>query len=176
MYNEKGFSEEDFWKKMTGFNYIFGLAENDNAIYRNEKIYFYYHYNLKGKHTLKFSMVYSNPNEERGICLNTIHFKGSIDNYEDEKLFKRSGAYSGYDILGTDWKEKKIIVDLKEGFLGITNGKFQTSGDVLFLNSGGLWQAMKVEQISPTKFRFYCNDTVLEDDFDDLIFEMEIID
>ena len=34
--------------------------------------------------------------------------------------------------------------------------------------------AMHMEQLSPSKYRFYCNDHVFDEDFDDLVFEMEI--
>ena len=36
--------------------------------------------------------------------------------------------------------------------------------------------AMKIEELSATKKRYYCNDFEDNDGFDDLIFEMEIMD
>ena len=35
---------------------------------------------------------------------------------------------------------------------------------------------MYIEQIGENKLRFYCNDHEIDDDFDDLIFDMEIME
>ncbi len=171
------YSEEDFWKKYSGFNYLCGLAQSNKIEYKGETVYSLYEYNLKGKHTVKFRLIYSNSNEDRGITLSKVNFKGKIS-YNDESFVELKGAYAAVDIFEPYWKdEKQVTIDLEDGYVGIANGKFTTGGDgVRYLDCGLFWGAMKVEQISEAVTRFYCNDTELEDDFDDLIFEMEVVD
>lgn len=41
--------------------------------------------------------------------------------------------------------------------------------------SGSFGNAFWIEKLSPTHSRFYCNDHEYDDDFDDLIFEVEVI-
>ncbi len=170
-------SEEDFWKEYTGFSYLCGLAQSSQIEYKGETVYRLYEYNLKGKHTVKFRLIYSNPNEERGITLSKVNFKGKVS-YDDENFVECNGSYASIDIFEPYWKdEKQVTIDLEDGYIGIANGKFKTGGDkVRYLHCYLPWGAMKVKQISKTITRFYCNDTELEDDFDDLIFEMEVVD
>ena len=165
-------------KEHSGFNRLFGEAKGNVAIYKNEKIYLSYIYETKGSHTLKFKLIYSNSDAERGISLLKSYLKGNIMNTKGEIIAKGGGGiYSSYYLFESNWtKNEEIIVNLEDGYIKITNGKFQMSGDVRFFSDGNVWQAMKVEEISPTTLRFYCNDTVLEDDFDDLLFEMDILD
>ena len=176
--NTKTDNKEISLKEACGFNRLFGEAQGNVAIYKNEKIYLSYIYQTKGRHTVKFKLIYSNSDAERGISLLKHHLKGNIMNTKGEIIAKGGGGvYSNYDFFESNWKEnEEIIVNLEDGYIKITNGKFKMSRDVRFFDPTDVWQAMKVEKISPTKLRFYCNDTVLEDDFDDLIFEMEILD
>ena len=171
------YNEEDFWKKYCGFDYLCKKAQSSKVEYKGEVVYCLYPYNLKGKHKVKFKLIYSNPDEDRGITLSRVNLKGKIL-YNDESFVEVKGMYAGVDIFEPYWKdEKEVIIDLEDGFVGIMNGKFVTDSDgIRFLNCSLFWHAMKVEQISPTVTRFYCNDTEFEDDFDDLIFEMEVVD
>ena len=55
----------------------------------------------------------------------------------------------------------------REHFRGCSYTSGFTAG---FLYGNAFW----VEQISDTRHRFHCNDHKLDDDFDDLIFDLEI--
>ncbi len=173
------YNEEDFWRKYCGFNYLCGMAQSNKVEYKGETVYSLYEYNLKGKHRVKFRLIYSHLNEDRGISLSRVNFKGRVSyDKNDESFMKFTGAYACLEIFEPYWKdEKEVTINLKDGFVGISNGKFVTDKTGFrYLHCGLFWGAMKVEQISPTVTRFYCNDTEFEDDFDDLIFEMEVID
>ena len=67
-----------------------------------------------------------------------------------------------------------LKVQLEDGELTICNGSD-------LLGTGDMWCsldmgcAMIVEQISEKRFVFFCNDHEDDDDFDDLVFEIEVI-
>lgn len=126
-------------------------------------------------------MIYANPDRERGIHLFIHNFKGEIYHEDGEKQDKpkSKSVYAEIELPERIWRNNgrnEIIttIDLKDGYIGIENGLYNEES--AFFTISECWGAMKKEQISPNITRFYCNDTVLEDDFDDLIFEMEILD
>jgi len=167
-------------EKFINFNYLFGKAKGSIAKYKGEPIYMTYWFNLKGKHTLKFKLIKMNDSAERALLINTGRFTGKIYNEFNKRIKKPRGIYGSLDIWGNDWKKNKEIIlkiDLSDGSLGIENGVVKKFGETSeYISAGGYWFAMKKEQISPTTIRFYCNDTDHEDDFDDLIFDLEILD
>lgn len=170
---------EDFWKKMTGFNYLFGKAESNITEYKGETIYAVYKYDLKGRHTIKFKLIKSNPNTERGLHFFVNKFRGKIYDHNGKRIAKPKGVYASLMLTENVWKKNKnnefvLIIDLEDGYINIENGLYKDDCQAFSVSS--FWGAMKFEKISSNIFRFYCNDTELEDDFDDLIFEMEILD
>lgn len=174
-------NEEDFWKKYSGFNHLFGKAQSNITEYKGETIYGMYNYDLKGRHTVKFKLIYANPNRERGLHLFIHHFKGEIYHEDGKKQDKpkSKSIYAEIELPERVWRNNgrnEIIstIDLKDGYIGIENGIYDEQGKYFIVST--YWGAMKTEQISPTITRFYCNDTELEDDFDDLIFDLEILD
>lgn len=52
-------------------------------------------------------------------------------------------------------------------------GNSYTSG---FTAANRYGNSFYIEQLSENKYRFYCNDHKMDDDFDDLVFDMEITD
>lgn len=172
-------NEEDFWKKMTGFNYLFGKAESNITEYKGETIYAVYKYDLKGRHTIKFRLIKSNPNTERGIHFFVNKFRGKIYGHNGKRIRKPRGVYASLMLMEDVWRNDEnnefiLIIDLEDGYINIENGLYKKEYDAFSVSS--FWGAIKIEKISPTITRFYCNDTELEDDFDDLIFDMEILD
>lgn len=70
-------------------------------------------------------------------------------------------------------KEIEIKLLLEKGHILLCNGS-DPIGDKQFCHSLGFGCAMYIEKISDNKYRFHCNDHENDDDFDDLVFEMEI--
>ena len=174
------YDAEDFWKATCGFNYLFGLAQSNVTKYNGEVIYGIYNYDLKGKHTVKFKLISSKTNKKRGLHHFTSNFIGKIydSNGQEEELPKSKSAYAEISLTEDYWRKQNnefiITIDLQDGYIGIKNGVYDDTNT--FLSVSSFWGAMKIKKISPTVTRFYCNDAELEDDFDDLIFDMEIMD
>ena len=62
------------------------------------------------------------------------------------------------------------------------NGRFIICNGSDLLGDESIWRslyggcAMIIEEIGENHYRFYCNDHEIDDDFDDFVFEMEIIE
>jgi len=69
-------------------------------------------------------------------------------------------------------KEFELEVILEEGNIAISNGCLRPTTETIACFVDGF--AMIKEELGEDKFRFYCNDIDWEDDFDDLIFDLEI--
>ena len=69
-------------------------------------------------------------------------------------------------------KEFELEVILEEGNIAISNGCLRPTTETIACFVDDF--AMIKEKLGEDKFRFYCNDIDWEDDFDDLIFDLEI--
>ena len=69
-------------------------------------------------------------------------------------------------------KEFELEVILEEGNIAISNGCLRPTTETIACFVDGF--AMIKEELGEDKFRFYCNDIDWDDDFDDLIFDLEI--
>ena len=136
-------------------------AASSVAEYQGEKIYQGYTYDLKGKHTLKFRVLKSNPDIKQVIL-----------------LYMPKGGYPALQIYVEDLEKQKneihVVVDLKEGDLFIGEGFVDPVGDKQYIKQGNDC-ALKQEKISSKLTRIYCNDSD-KHNFDDLIYEIEIIE
>ncbi|MDR7000196.1 hypothetical protein [Neobacillus niacini] len=68
----------------------------------------------------------------------------------------------------------EVDVEIIEGSLGIGHFCDNTGTGSCVLGFSGF--AMMIEELNNNKKRYYCNDFEADDDFDDLIFEIEIIE
>ena len=91
-----------------------------------------------------------------------------------EKRLKKGRRRFPQIIFEETWapKEFELEIILEEGDIGISNGYSKTDVGRIDCFMGGC--AMIKEELGEDKFRFYCNDIDWDDDFDDLIFDLEI--
>lgn len=151
----------------TGNNFIF---------YNNEKIYIVDYYNLHGRHKIKFTFVSTNSINEQCIILSLLNAKCDIL-CNNKKYTIPKTKFPTLDIFEKNFGKEFILdIDLQEGTIGICNGSIMKAGEMELVTYFSRSCAMKIEEISPTKKRYYCNDFENDDDFDDLVFEMEIMD
>ena len=76
------------------------------------------------------------------------------------KIYSRNLIYSILEVI------------LEEGNIAISNGCLRPTTETIACFVDGF--AMIKEELGEDKFRFYCNDIDWDDDFDDLIFDLEI--
>ena len=171
------------------------FEENGKTFYRS------YKFDRIGKSRLTITIVSINSTYRQAIAFSLSSkpkFKGCL--FINGERFLQEKKQQNY-VMAVDLLDKvEIIMDLElqEGYLRLSNasdflddypelieqistqtgrmreqfrGCSYTSGfSAGFLYGNAFW----MEQISDTRYRFHCNDHKLDDDFDDLIFDLEI--
>jgi hypothetical protein len=158
------------------FSEMFAENMSDCIVYNGEKVYSIDRYKLTRKHKVKFTFISTNSSNEQCIILILVNAKCNI--YWNEKQYEiPKSKFPTLDIFESHYGKECILdVDLQEGDIGICNGSIRILGDKRFIEYASDGTAMKIVEISPTRKRYYCNDYENDDDFDDLVFEMEIME
>lgn len=146
------------------------IEYNGRRVYRGDK------FSILGHHKIKFTFISTNSPHTQAIVLATGNMEGDIY-YNQKQHLNSKSPFSTLDIFEKDYGKEVILdVNLFGGKIGIYNGAVRKIGEKEFVSYCWWGSAMIIEEISPTKKRYYCNDYENDDDFDDLIFEMEILD
>lgn len=131
-------------------------------------------FDKKGTYILRFSFISSASKYNQAIIFHLISFDGKLF-YNGDELEKPKNSFPQLifsEKFTSNIFEIKIV--LNDGDLCICNGSD-------LLGNGQIWRslyggcAMIIEKTGKDSYRFYCNDYENDDDFDDLIFDMEII-
>lgn len=140
--------------------------------YDGKTFYRWYHLEKMGDYEIRIKIVSVNSPNLQGIALFFKDFKGTILlNGEPLAVLK---GFKHYVFKDGYFPENQLVltVNAKEGELVFANAS-QEHG---FFHCGAFCCAFWVETLSENRFRFHCNDHEADDDFDDLIFDMEICD
>ena len=132
-------------------------------------------YNLKGKHRVRFTFVSSNGVDEQLIILTMDkNFDGEIS-WNGQKFKVPKCAFPSLDLYEKHMGKEFILdIDLKNDNLYIYNGVVE-DGYVRYCS--GNKEGMYIDEITPNKKRYICNSPISKDyEYDDLIFEVEILD
>ena len=144
---------------------------------KNNKEYCLYdEYNLKGKHKIKFKFISSNRVREQFIVLDLYSFKGDIF-YQGKRYIKPKRKFPTLD-LDEEFYGKKFVLEINliEGNIRIFNGAAKIIGLKTMISYATNDFNMQIEQLSDTKKRYYCDDYEKNFCYNDLIFEIEILD
>ena len=157
---------------MKPFKWMFEEQNATEIEYKGKQISALYRYDKKGKYRLKFTFVSTNSQYEQSIILHLDGFKGKI--FWNGKRLKKERRRFPQIIFEETWvpKEFELEVILEEGNIAISNGCLRPTTETIACFVDGF--AMIKEELGEDKFRFYCNDIDWDDDFDDLIFDLEI--
>ena len=142
--------------------------------YEYEGITYYRWYYLKKKfnYKMRIKFVSTNSVHRQGIALFFSHdFSGALklngQELEPLKGFKhyvfREKQFEG--------NEFELEVHSQDGYLFFGNSSDDELG---YAECGAFGYAFWIEQLQKNVFRFHCNDYDYDDDFDDLIFDLEI--
>lgn len=155
-------------------NEQFHYDNDENLIYEGNIVPTYDIYNKRGKHKVKFTFVSSNATSEQGIILDLGgNFDGDIF-WESKKYDIPKRKFPTLDLFEKYFGKEFILeIDLREGEIYIFNGAIE-NGFVSYCS--GLC-AMFIEDVAANKKRYQCNSPISKKfTFDDLIFEIEILD
>lgn len=156
---------------MIPFNVLFGA--NNEIEYNGRIISRRLIYKELGRSILKFTFISSNSKFNQAIVLFTDEFVGKISVLEVEQDFQKTTFKKMNIWQATAPKTFTIEVDLESGLLDICNGS-DPIGTRQICHSLSFGCAMIIEKGCNDDYIFYCNDHENDDDFDDLIFKMEI--
>ena len=144
-------------------------------IYKGQKINRCFNLYKKGKYKLKFTFIKTNSQFIQAIKIFLDDFKGNLI-FNGNKIIIPKKKFPQLNFFeDTAPKEFIVEVDLEDGHLSICNGS-DPLGTKQFCHSLVFGCAMIIEHFEHNKYRFICNDHEDDEDFDDLIFEMEIIE
>ncbi|MGE5455739.1 MAG: hypothetical protein ACM3O4_01350 [Ignavibacteriales bacterium] len=161
---------------MIYFSELFSQTKDDYIIYQGKKVYSIDRYKLNGNHKVKFAFVSNKSPHEQCIVLSL--YGVNCDIYLDGKKYKQpKNKFPTLDLFEKYYGKEIILeINLIDGEIGLCNGAIRKIGENEIVTYCSYGCAMQIEEISSTKKRYYCNDYENDDDFDDLVFEMEIID
>ena len=126
-----------------------------------------------GEYRLHFEFISTDSEYEQYIGLSMYCFKGKAS-IGGERVKLGRGTFTGMRFLEKITpKQFDIDVILESGTVSVFNDVTGWKEDITF-KTPSVMPAMIVEKISDNSYIFHCNDRVYDDDFDDLVFSLEI--
>ena len=149
----------------------------NEGFYKGKHIYRVYTFGKAGYYRFDFSNITTNSRMLQAIILEmSRHFKATFY-IGGRRVKKPQGAYPRIQLWENDMPEKfSIYLSLDEGELHIYNGCAQPLPTLSYCSmlAGGC--AMTVDELGENRYRFNCNDVDRDDDFDDLIFDLSVVE
>ncbi len=160
---------------MVVFSKMFREA-NSHIIEHNGKIiHRFYRFDKTGKYVFRFKFNSTNSEFIQAIVMFFGEFEGDIF-LNKNNICKEKKKFSHFAFYEDSFpKQFDLNINIKSGHLTICNGS-DADGTRRGCETLVWGCAMIVETLSENHFKFFCNDHELDDDFDDLIFELEIIE
>ena len=135
----------------------------------------WYTIDKEGIFKLKINVIATKSAHKQGIALFFSNFKGKLHlNGKNLPVLKGKFKHYVFDEDTIPGDGLILSVHAEAGHLVLGNGS-RTPGDGGF-ECGAFGCAFWIETLAENKFRFHCNDHEMDDDFDDLIFDLEIED
>lgn len=156
---------------MKPFSVIFEEAGTNVIEYNGRKVFSCLRCTKPNNYLIRIRNSSVNSNEQQIICIST-NFEGTIS-INGEKIKKKKGVFSRISVLEKDIKNEMIInLELVEGRFIMYNGSI--ADDSESTRSMVFGCAMNPVKLTDDWYRIYCNDHEIDDDFDDLIFDMKV--
>ena len=148
---------------------------NKNEIIYDGKLYsrLYRMIDSPGRYILHFEFISTNSDYEQCIGLSLFKFKGAVYiNGERVKLGR--GEFTGMQFSERTAPQKfNVEIDMKSGVISIYNSARGWREDIINHTPSAV-PAMIVDKTGENSYVFHCNDYVYDDDFDDLVFSLEV--
>jgi len=158
---------------MKSFNVLFdGKQEID---YKGKIVTRYFKLDIPGEYTIKFRFISKASAFNQAIVLLFNDFVGQYYLFDKEKNLPNIRFQKENFWIETAPDEISVKIHLKEGNIFICNGS-DPLGSRQICYTLHMGCAIYIEKISEKVYRFNCNDHENDDDFDDLVFEMELVE
>ncbi len=151
-------------------------ADSDTIVYKGKTIHRFFKIKKPGEYLLKFKFNSSNSRFSQAIDVHYGSLKGNMY-FLGENITKKKSTFAQAIFFEDDITSRcfELELKLKDGWITICNGS-DTDGSKKICRSLVFGCAMIIEEIKQNHYKFYCNDFENDDDFDDLIFELEIVE
>lgn len=148
---------------------------NGKAICEHEGTTYYRWYPIqkKGNFQLNFRIIQTNSPYMQGIALFFNDFKGSIM-LNDKPLPILKGRFKHYTFVQNQIKDNEFTLSVQAEYGSLVIGNASGRPGISSLECGAFGCAFWIETLNDNLYRFHCNDYALDDDFNDLIFDLEI--
>ena len=159
-------------EKVKPFYVLFG--SKNQIEYKGRTINKYVKLTEPGEYVLRFTIIKNNSPFHQAIVLFFNDFQGEYY-LNGAKRPLPKGAFPKENFwTDTMPQTTEVALRIRKGNVVICNGS-DPLGTKQICHSLVWGCAIFLEKIGENSFRFNCNDHEIDDDFDDLIFEMEII-
>lgn len=160
--------------EMMMFSQQFQYNDSFEITYKGHRVNAFYKFDKVGKYKLRFYFISVSSPYNQAIVLHLDEFKGRLFIDGDELsvpknkfpqiIFEEKYAPRSFDL--------EVVLD--SGNITICNGSDLLGTEEIWCTLD-LGCAMIIETINDKHYRFHCNDHDNDDDFDDLIFEVELL-
>ena len=156
------------------FSELFAMNDSFEIEYKGKTIRAFYNFDEPGEYILRFKFISTASKNDQAIVLHLDSFRGKL--FLDNKQVKIPKNRFPQIVLEQKYAPKQfdLLVQLEAGELTVCNGSD-------LLGQGGMWCSLDmgcaviVEQVAEKRLVFFCNDHEDDDDFDDLVFEIEVV-
>ena len=156
------------------------MIPNDRAFggktfieYEGKTFYRWYHIRKTGSYTLRFRIISTKSAHRQGIALFFSDFKGELW-LNDEPLPVLKGKFQHYTFKVGEITDNVFTLMVKAENGGLVFANASERIEIGSFTCGAFASAFWIETLGNDRYRFHCNDHEEDDDFDDLIFDMEI--
>ena len=127
-----------------------------------------------GKYRFHFEFISTDSDYEQCIGLSLFKFKGAV-RIDGNKMKLGRGEFTGMQFSEKTAPQKfDVEIDMESGIVSIYNSAKGWMEDIRNYTPSAV-PAMIVDKTGDNSYIFHCNDYVYDDDFDDLVFSLEII-
>lgn len=158
---------------MIPFNVLFEENNSDQIEYKGKLINKCYKINKPGSYGINFKFIQSNSKHKQAIAVYFLDFIGQCYESGDEVKLPKTRFPHLVFWEDTAPKEIHMKINIEKGCVLICNGS-DLLGNKQICRAMYAGCAVFIEELDHNKFRFHCNDHEIDDDFDDLIFDVEI--
>lgn len=158
---------------MKAFSVLFQEQNSPIIIYNGKIVYRYLRCTKSGEYIFQFRNVKSNSEHMQFFMLHLLKMNGKIF-VNDKPILITKTRFPQFAMSEEELRNcHGMKITLTSGQFTICNGE-DTSGEGLFADSLIFGAAITIERLDSGWFRFNCNDTENDDDFNDFIFEVKV--
>lgn len=144
----------------------------ESIVYEGKKYSRWYYVDRTGDYQLRFKIIFTKSSYKQGIALFFWDFVGTVS--LNQKELKNLKGFQHYAFWQDEISNGEFALDvhLESGKLTLGNLSLDEQG---VSHCGEPCCAFWIENLAKNHLRFHCNDHEADDDFDDMILDLEYV-